>query len=127
MNKITVQFIPKSGPPVNLLCEKTHTLAEKTQGLMHRLSYPENQGMLFPFRISWYRVFWMKNVKIPLDIIFINKHLQIIAIFETASDIGIFNRRFWAAGFCKYVVESNRGFCKKNRIEKGTTIQIKES
>ena len=46
---------------------------EKEIGLSETKSLPEDQGMLFPFEKPDYYSFWMKNMKIPIDIIYINK------------------------------------------------------
>ena len=93
---------------------------------MIRESLPVYKGMLFTFLIPWYRYFWMKNVKIPLDIIFVNSKLEIIAIHEAPIESGILLKRYSSQGLCKYVVETNQGFCKKNGISKGTRIEIKK-
>lgn len=58
------------------------TEEEKTQGLMFVEELPENEGMLFDYsddpqpELS----FWMKNVEIPLDIIFINQDGIVISV-----------------------------------------------
>jgi len=124
--KIKITFKPKESKPIDLQCEIAKTLGQKTRGLMNRESLPEDQGMFFPFMVSWIRLFWMKNVKIPLDIIFINRQKRIIAIYEAPVEKGFFLRNYWSKGFCKYVVECNMGFCKKHNISKGTIIEIKK-
>lgn len=51
---------------------------EKDQeiGLSHRSSLPQDQGMLFPFDHPDYYAFWMRDMKFPIDIIYIaNKHI----------------------------------------------------
>lgn len=40
-------------------------------GLMYRQSLPDNRGMLFPFDPPQQVRFWMKNVPIPLDMVFL--------------------------------------------------------
>ena len=82
--------------------------------------------MLFEFTIAMHRFFWMKNVKIPLDIIFINRKLEIIFIHEAPVENGIFYKIYWSHGFCKYVIETNIGFCRKNNIKKRDKIKIKK-
>jgi uncharacterized membrane protein (UPF0127 family) len=82
--------------------------------------------MLFPFWFSWYRLFWMKNVTIPLDIIFINKEFNIVLITEAPANVGMFNKKFWVLGFGKYVIECNRSFCKNHHISPGANIMIQE-
>ena len=52
---------------------------EKQEGLQGVKKLPENEGMLFLFddeEVS----FWMKDTKIPLDIIFINEELEVISV-----------------------------------------------
>lgn len=124
--EVTVTFYPIGLPPAPLSCEVARSVRRKMRGLMYRESLGKNKGMLFPFIVSWYRGFWMKNVLIPLDIIFINKHLQVITIYEAAVDHRVLPKTYWSRRFCKYVVECNRGFCKEYGISSGTDIQIKK-
>lgn len=51
--------------------EVTETSQQQQLGLMFRQSLPENRGMLFSFSPPRMVSFWMKNVVIPLDMIFI--------------------------------------------------------
>lgn len=44
---------------------------QQALGLMFRPSLAPNRGMLFPFTEPRYPQFWMKNVVIPLDMIFL--------------------------------------------------------
>jgi uncharacterized membrane protein (UPF0127 family) len=124
-NEVAITFYPIGVPSVVLTCEVAKTISEKTKGLMYRSFLPTGRGMLFPFWFSWYRVFWMRNVSIPLDIIFINKEFKVVSIHEAPANVGIFNKKFWAYGFCKYVVECNGGFCKNHHILLGTKIICK--
>ena len=52
--------------------EVARTPEEQAIGLMYRESLADNRGMLFPFQQERYARFWMKNVPIALDIIFLN-------------------------------------------------------
>lgn len=121
-----VTFYPTGKPSVVLTCEVARTVSEKTEGLMYRSSLPKETGMLFLFWFSWYRIFWMKNVLIPLDIIFISKEFKVVSIIETSAGVRFFNKNFWAPGFGKYVIECNSGFCKNHQISIGTTIMIQD-
>lgn len=125
MNEAKITFYLKDSKSVTINCEIAKNFKDKMKGLINRISLPENRGMLFPFFIPGYRIFWMKNVLIPLDIIFINKRLEINYIHEAPVENGIFPKFYWSHGLCKYVVETNMGFCKKNNIFKGTKIEIK--
>jgi uncharacterized membrane protein (UPF0127 family) len=125
-DNVTITFYPTEKPSVALTCEVARTVSEKTTGLMYRLSLSQEKGMLFLFWLPWLRIFWMKNVSIPLDIIFINTKFKIVSITETSADVGFFNKKFWVCGFGKYVVECNRGFCKNHHISRGTNITIQD-
>ena len=56
------------------------TNLEKEKGLSGKNSLNENEGMLFPFEKEDFYAFWMKDMKFPIDIIFINKN-RIVTIF----------------------------------------------
>lgn len=51
--------------------EVAQTPQQQQMGLMFRTSLADNRGMLFPFSPPRIVGFWMKNCKIPLDMIFI--------------------------------------------------------
>lgn len=59
------------------------TSEEKEVGLSKEKNLPQNEGMLFPFEKEDYYSFWMKNMQIPIDIIFI-KDNKIVNIFINA-------------------------------------------
>lgn len=56
---------------------------EQEIGLSETKSLQPNQGMIFLFEKPDYYHFWMKNMKFPIDIIFINKD-QIVTIQNNA-------------------------------------------
>jgi len=126
MEEIKITFYSDKSKSVILTCEVAKSIGAKMKGLMHRSSLPKDKGMLFPFWFSWVRGFWMKNVAIPLDIIFINRNLRILNVCEADVGSGWFHKIYWSRGLCKYVVECNKGFCKKHSISKGTKIEIKK-
>ncbi|UCH95282.1 MAG: DUF192 domain-containing protein [Candidatus Aminicenantes bacterium] len=50
------------------------------KGMMFRESIPDDFGMLFVDEIEEYKGFWMKNCRVPLDIIYLDKNKQVINI-----------------------------------------------
>ena len=124
MQEAKITFYPKNAKSVSINCEIAKSYRAKMKGMMNRESLLKDRGMLFSFLIPGHRFFWMKNVKIPLDIIFINRKFEIIYIHESSVKHGFFYKIYWSHGFCKYVVESNMGFCKKHNISIGIKIDI---
>ena len=53
---------------------------EQALGLMFRNSMAADQGMLFIFPNEAPRSFWMKNTRIPLDIMYFDKDLKMVSI-----------------------------------------------
>ncbi len=51
--------------------EVARTPAEKATGLMFRQALPDDRGMLFPFEPARPVQFWMRNVPVPLDMVFL--------------------------------------------------------
>ena len=76
-------------------------------GLMYRDSMKDNQGMLFVFEDEQPRSFYMKNTRIPLDLIFINKNKKIVSFQKNAQP---FDERSLPSNVpAKYVLEVNAG------------------
>ena len=52
--------------------EVARTPEEQLKGLMHRTYLPEDEGMAFPAKESKVFNMWMKDTKIPLDMVFVD-------------------------------------------------------
>lgn len=55
---------------------------EREKGLQNITELPKNEGMLFVFNDSEEVSMWMKDTKIPLDIIFIDMDLMVKAVYQ---------------------------------------------
>ena len=62
--------------------EVARTPEQQARGLMFRTGLADDRGMIFPFDTVRPASFWMRNVPIPLDIIFIRKDGTIARIAE---------------------------------------------
>ncbi|MGE5041886.1 MAG: DUF192 domain-containing protein [Candidatus Levyibacteriota bacterium] len=110
-----------------LLVAKTQ--ADQIKGLSGRDSLPADTGMLFVFSQKGIYPFWMKNMKFPIDIIFINDN-KIVDLFENAQvpaagtpDVEIQKYRPSQPG--NYVLELNAFEIAKQKIKKGDTVTLK--
>ncbi len=61
--------------------EVAQTSAQQSLGLMFRSELPDNRGMLFPFSSPRRTSFWMKDVPVPLDMVFLRKGV-VVAIAQ---------------------------------------------
>ncbi len=111
----------ESGKQVSV--ELAETSEQQSNGLMFRTSLDENSGMLFIFKEQAERTFWMKNTLIPLDIIFINKDLEIVNIFDAIPCEKEPCALYSSQG--KYVLEVNQNFSIKNKIKIGQKVRLK--
>ncbi|MEM0465416.1 MAG: DUF192 domain-containing protein [Candidatus Pacearchaeota archaeon] len=105
--------------------EIANTTESLERGLMYRDSLCENCGMLFVFNKEGIYYFWMKNTKIPLDIIWINNKNKIVEIITAEPCVEEICRTYFSNNSAIYVLEVNSGFAKRNSIKIGDYVYIK--
>jgi len=109
----------------NLYVAKTPK--DKEIGLSKYESLPENYGMLFPFDKAAIHSFWMKNMKFPIDIIFI-KDRTIVTIHKNVPNPSVQNTSlpiYMPKTPAKLVLEINAGLSEKYNFQEGDTVIIK--
>jgi uncharacterized membrane protein (UPF0127 family) len=105
--------------------EVKDTLEDRALGLMFREKLDEDKGMLFIFEKPDTYSFWMKNMKISIDIIFLNENKEIVSIHEKV--LPCFSDPCPMYGPDEpslYVVEVQEGFSKKHGLEEGQKIEF---
>jgi uncharacterized membrane protein (UPF0127 family) len=110
------------GQTVRVAVEVVRTPEKISRGLMYRKSLGAHKGMLFIFPEEKLQSFWMKNTYIPLDMLFINKQLQVVGIVENAAPMTTTSRRVAAPSI--YVLEVNGDFCRPRGIRAGTRVRL---
>jgi len=103
--------------------------AKRKKGLSGRNSIEEDSGMLFIFEEKDIMPsFWMKDMKFPLDIIWINDE----KIAQIKSKVPVPKEGTADANLplytpdkpIDYVLEVNAGFCEKNNIKVGDSVNL---
>jgi len=108
--------------------EIASTNESRAKGLSDRAHLPENQGMLFTFATdNVVPPFWMKDMLIPIDIVWIDDG-KIIQIDHNAEpEPGVANNKlklYVPNQAVDYVLEVNAGFMKDHNLEVGTEIDL---
>lgn len=95
---------------------------ERNQGLMDVKNLPKDKGMLFIFEDNQPRSFWMANTPLPLDIIFVNEHYEIVRIYHNAQPFS--EKSLPSEQPAKYVIETNGGFSVSHDIQEGMKVSF---
>lgn len=97
---------------------------ERSQGLMFRENLAEGKGMLFIFEEENDHGFWMKNMRFPLDIIWIGANKKVVDIIKEAFPCQREPCISYAPeAKAKYVLEVPAGFIENNNIGIGDKIR----
>lgn len=100
------------------------THEERRVGLMNRTSLPEDSGMLFIFDEEHIQKFWMKNVVIPLDIIWLDGRGVIIHIDKNVMPCGEYCKSFGLELSTKFVLELNGGYADRHNVNIGDSVRM---
>ena len=93
--------------PQELSLDLADNEQKRSYGLMNREYMRPNSGMLFIWKDSQIRNFWMKNTHFNLDLFFFNNHGEIIEIYKNAKAFDETNIK--SKEKVKYVLEMNAG------------------
>ena len=93
--------------PQELSLDLADNEQKRSYGLMNREDMRPNSGMLFIWKDSQIRNFWMKNTHFNLDLFFLNNHGEIIEIYKNAKAFDETNIK--SKEKAKYVLEMNAG------------------
>lgn len=106
--------------------ELAETEAQREQGLMNRESLDAHKGMLFIFPRSAKHSFWMKNTKIPLDMIWIDNTLVVVDVKHSAPPCTtVICPSYVPQAPARYVLEVNGGWAQANDVKIGTLVSFR--
>lgn len=101
---------------------------ERKKGLSGRDGLEISRGMLFVFDSNSDWAIWMKNMKFPIDIIWIDENKKIVYIVQSAlpepgkkdSQLTVYKPSTSA----KYVLEINAGIANANNLQVGDSVNF---
>lgn len=95
---------------------------EMVQGLMHRATLGENEGMLFVYPRPGVQGFWMRNTLVPLDIGFFSPEgvLREVQAMNPLDE----NRVTSYSSDIQFAVEMNQGWYRANGVKPGAKLDM---
>lgn len=103
--------------------EVAKTNLERQQGLSGREKLQEYAGMLFVFEKPGKYPFWMKDMRFPIDIIWVNENKTIVEINKNIQP-ETYPKTFGPPSPIQYVIEINALASNKSKIEVGQTLDF---
>jgi uncharacterized membrane protein (UPF0127 family) len=112
---------------IELVADVAATNEQRTKGLSVKDALAENEAMLFVFDTAQEHSFWMKNMKFPIDIIWLDSDKTVIHIEHNLQPCSF-------AAFCPtykpddnnalYVLETVAGFAQKHDVVEGPRVEF---
>ena len=104
-----------------ILVEIADDEAKRIQGLSGRKTLADNAGLLFIFERPAIQGFWMKDMRFPIDIIFLDEGLRVINVYEGVAP-STFPTLFYPLTLAQYVLEINSGEASRLGIDIGSQM-----
>lgn len=118
--KQPARIITQDGRQVSFLVEMAETEEQHNYGLMFRDTLPVDEGMLFVFDPPRKVGLWMKNTRIPLDVIFIGEAGRVLSVVPDQKPFSL--RRIESHESVRAVLELNAGTAARQGITQGAVF-----
>ena len=102
---------------------------ERARGLMFRDSMESDRGMLFIHDTEEPQAYWMKNTRIPLDILYFDNARKLVSQQRDvpACTLGDGCPPYPSDAPARYVLELNAGQAEKLNLKDGDTLTLSKS
>lgn len=118
-----VEIYMEEGKSIKVNIDVAKTYIDRKNGLSNRQYLGDYDGMWFVFDEDVRNSFWMKDMLIPLDIIFVDSSGFIVDIKENnAPCTDSYCPSIFPSTSYRYVLEVNENFCQENGVEVGHSI-----
>ena len=103
--------------------------AERARGLMFRDALAEGHGMLFIHDRTKPLAYWMKNTRIPLDILYFDEALELVSQQRDVPPCSAGNAcpAYPSEGPARYVLELNAGEAARLQLSAGARLRLDPS
>ena len=111
---------------IELIADVAETDEQRTKGLSVKNALLENEAMIFIFKTEGQHAFWMKNMKFPIDIIWLNNDKSVVHIEHNLQPciLDIFCQIYNPNTNSLYVLETAAGFADRHGIAEGTPVRF---
>ncbi len=100
------------------------TQASRIQGLSGVDNLKPNGGLLMVFEDDDYHGIWMKDMKIPLDILWLNSDKKVVYVVKNASPELETSQTFTSKDLARYVIELPAGSVEQSGIKVGNIAEF---
>jgi uncharacterized membrane protein (UPF0127 family) len=106
--------------------EVAKSLEERQRGLMFRDEMATNRGMVFVHEAETPQAYWMKNTRIPLDILYLDSKRRLVTQQRDVPPCSAGDRcpPYPSDAPAKYVLELNAGQAAKLKLESGAEVKF---
>jgi uncharacterized protein len=108
---------------VSLKLELATSTGAQERGLGGRSSLPTDYGMLFVFNRADAYGFWMKDMLVPIDILWLDAQGHVLTLAEDVATSS-YPHVFYPTAPAQYVLETAAGFSAAARIATGTQVEL---
>ena len=100
--------------------------SERARGLMYRDQMAADAGMLFLFERQEPQAFWMKNTKIPLDILYFDEQWKLVGWSLNTPPCSLGDRcpSYPSQAPARYVLELNAGTAARIGAQFGDALRV---
>jgi uncharacterized membrane protein (UPF0127 family) len=111
---------------IKLIAYVAESDEQRTKGLSVKNALLENEAMIFIFKTEGQHAFWMKNMKFPIDIIWLNNDKSVVHIEHNLQPyiLDIFCQIYNPNTNSLYVLETAAGFAHRHGIAEGTPVRF---
>lgn len=113
---------------IHLVADIASTGDQRSKGLAVKDELKESEAMLFVFSKENEYGFWMKGMKFPIDIIWLDSDRKVVHIEHSLEPCGPDScPTYKPGGKALYVLETGAGFAAKYDVVEGTQVEFDPS